>query len=66
MEPMDVLVAATRNSALVAGLGEELGTVEVGKRADILVVDGDPLGDIQTLTRPVLVLRDGAVVRDMP
>jgi imidazolonepropionase-like amidohydrolase len=66
MEPMDVLVAATRNSALVAGLGEELGTLEVGKRADVLVVDGDPLSDMQALTRPMLVLRDGAVVMEKP
>lgn len=51
MSPAAALVAATRNAAQACGLAEELGTVESGKRADVLVVDGDPLTDITCLQR---------------
>ena len=43
LSPMDVILAATRNAALVCGHGDELGTLGPGKLADIIVVDGDPL-----------------------
>jgi imidazolonepropionase-like amidohydrolase len=62
MTPMQIIVAATRNAAHVCGLGDELGTLEVGKIADVLVVDGNPLHDIHALSNVRLVLRDGKVV----
>jgi imidazolonepropionase-like amidohydrolase len=43
MSPAQVLVATTKNSAELMGLHDQLGTVEPGKRADLVVVDGDPL-----------------------
>jgi len=43
------LVATTRTNAELLGIADEAGTVEVGKRADLLVVDGDPLADISVL-----------------
>jgi imidazolonepropionase-like amidohydrolase len=43
---MDTLVAATRTNAELLGVADEIGTVEVGKAADLLVVNGDPLADI--------------------
>src|SRR5262245_49093346 len=46
MKPMDALVAATRNAAQALKLDRDLGTVEKGKLADIVAVDGDPLRDI--------------------
>jgi imidazolonepropionase-like amidohydrolase len=61
----DGIAAATAAAARVCGLEEEIGTVEVGKRADLLVVDGDPLDDVRVLTDPRriwLVLRDGVPV----
>src|SRR4029077_15068845 len=44
--PWQTLVAATRHGAEVCGVGAELGTVEVGKRADLIVVGANPLDDI--------------------
>lgn len=64
MTPMQVITAATQNAAHVCGLGDELGTLEVGRIADILVVGGDPLEDIQALTDVRLVVHNGAVIRD--
>jgi imidazolonepropionase-like amidohydrolase len=62
MTPMQIIVAATKNAAAVCGLGRELGTLEPGKLADVLVVEGDPLTDLQALTHIRLVLRDGIVI----
>lgn len=45
----DLLVAATRGGAIVSNLGSETGTIESGKRADIIIVDGDPLADLGAL-----------------
>lgn len=47
--PLDVLRWATQNGAALMGLGEETGTIEAGKLADLLIVDGDPLVDINCL-----------------
>ena len=47
--PLDVLRWATQNGAELMGLGEETGTIEAGKLADLLIVDGDPLVDISCL-----------------
>ena len=63
MTPMQIIVAATRNSAHVCNLEHEIGTLEVGKIADVLVVEGDPLQNIHALTNAKLVLRDGVVIR---
>ena len=46
---MNVLVAATRTNAEIIGRSQDLGTVEIGKIADLIVVDGDPLEDITML-----------------
>lgn len=51
LTPMDIIVAATRNGARVAGKEHELGTLEVGKLADFVVLDADPLVDVANLDR---------------
>lgn len=62
MSPMDALVATTRSAAELMGLEDELGTLETGKRADLVVVEGDPL-DVATLDqRIVSVYQDGVQV----
>ncbi len=48
----DTLVATTRTNAELLGIDHEVGTIEPGKRADLLVVDGDPLEDITVLQDP--------------
>lgn len=47
--PMEAIVAATRMGAECLGLEDDLGTVEAGKLADMVVVDGDPLADVSIL-----------------
>jgi imidazolonepropionase-like amidohydrolase/protein-S-isoprenylcysteine O-methyltransferase Ste14 len=63
LTPMDVLVAATENGARVCGRRWELGTLEPGKLADLIVVDGDPLTDpVAALQRVTFVMRGGVMV----
>ena len=57
-----ILIAATRTAARVIGMGDVVGTVTVGKRADVLIVDGDPVEDLAALRSTVAVLKDGRVV----
>ena len=64
LDPMDVIVASTRNAALACGIERRVGTLEAGKRADILVVEGDPLADLQALGEPLLVMHHGVIIRD--
>lgn len=62
MTPAQVLVASTRTAAELMGLDAELGTIETGKRADLVVVDGDPY-EFETLPgRIAAVYQDGRLV----
>ncbi len=64
----EALVAATKTAAGVLGLEQEIGTIEAGKRADLLVIQGDPLQDIQLLCdqeKISMILQDGRVVKDL-
>jgi len=64
---MAAIVSATRTNAALFRLEERTGTVEEGKDADLILVDGDPLADIGVLAQPeriVLVLKGGDVVKD--
>ncbi|MCA3700208.1 MAG: amidohydrolase family protein, partial [Brevundimonas sp.] len=61
--PMSAIQAATVNAADLLGLGEELGTLEPGRRADIIAVDGDPLSDVTVLKDVDFVMRDGRVYK---
>jgi len=57
--PMEVILAATRHGAEICGLGSETGTLEAGKWADLISVQGDPLKDIQAISRVGLVMKAG-------
>jgi len=57
----DALVAATRRGAEACRAEREIGTIEAGKRADVIAVDGDPLADIGALRRVAFVMKDGVV-----
>jgi imidazolonepropionase-like amidohydrolase len=64
LSPMECIVAATRMNAEAYGRGEDLGTLESGKRADVIVVDGDPLTDLGCPSEPdniAVVIKDGRV-----
>lgn len=62
--PRQALLAATRHAAELCGAADELGTVEVGKRADLIAVRGNPLDDVEHLGSLALVVKDGRVVAD--
>jgi imidazolonepropionase-like amidohydrolase len=62
MAPMDMIQAATRNIAAAYHKLEDLGTLEKGKRADLVVLDGNPLQDIANVRRIAAVVKDGRVV----
>jgi imidazolonepropionase-like amidohydrolase len=62
LSPQQIIEASTRGSATAIGMQDELGTVEVGKLADLLIVEGDPLADLGALARPLLVVHDGQIV----
>ncbi|MGD8321856.1 MAG: amidohydrolase family protein [Gemmatimonadota bacterium] len=67
LSPMEALVATTGNAARCLGLQNEIGTLEPGKRADVVVSSADPLKEPAALAdtdRIVLVMKDGAVVKD--
>lgn len=61
--PMAAIQAATSSAARLLGVVAETGTVEVGKLADLLLVDGDPLLDLRRLATPVAVIQAGRRVR---
>jgi imidazolonepropionase-like amidohydrolase len=62
--PWQALVAATRHGAAVCGVSNDLGTIEVGKLADLIVVGDNPLEDIQNVRQLKLVLKEGVIVSD--
>ena len=64
LTPLQTLVAATGAAAENLGMAHEIGTVEVGKLADLVLLDGDPLADVSATGRVVLVVKDGVVHRD--
>lgn len=61
MTPMAVIVAATRTNSEILGIDKETGTIAPGKVADIIIVDGNPLRNIEVLDNVDVVVRDGVV-----
>ena len=63
MTPMQIIVASTLNAAHVSGIEEQVGTLEPGKIADVLVVEGNPLQDLEALRNIRLVMHEGVIIR---
>ena len=59
---MTAIQAATSSAARLLGVEAETGSIEVGKLADLVLVEGDPLSDLQRLSRPSVVMQAGASV----
>jgi imidazolonepropionase-like amidohydrolase len=62
--PMAALLAATKTNAEIVQMGDQIGTIEEGKLADLIIVDGDPLDQIEILedrTKISLVMQDGEI-----
>ena len=64
MTPMQAIVAATKSLAELLGLDDQIGTLEVGRHADLLAVEGNPLEDIARIGNVAWVMQGGAVVVD--
>ena len=63
LSPMGAIKSATANAAGVLGIEKDTGTLEVGKRADVVAVPRDPLSDVTALESVSFVMKDGRVVR---
>jgi len=66
--PMEAIVCATRNNAEMLGLLDQIGTIEEGKEADLILVNGDPLADVtilQEVDRITLVMRSGEIYKQL-
>ncbi len=63
MKPADALLSATVNSANLLGISDILGTLEEGKLADIVAVQGNPLDDISLMESVSFVMKDGVVYK---
>jgi imidazolonepropionase-like amidohydrolase len=61
MTPMQIIIASKRNAAHVIGLEKVTGTLEACKIADVLVVNGDPLQNLQALAKVLFVVHYGQI-----
>jgi imidazolonepropionase-like amidohydrolase len=59
LSPMEAISAATKTAAEICGLGDKTGTLEVGKWADLIAVDSNPLEDIGALSKVRFVMKAG-------
>src|SRR5438093_6616591 len=66
MQPIDALRSGTSNDADLLGIGQAVGTLEKGKRADIVAMPGDPAADITATERISFVMKDGKIIRNGP
>lgn len=63
LSPLEAITAATRNGALALGIAEDTGTVTIGKRADLLILDADPAAEIRAISRVHATIKGGRVYR---
>jgi imidazolonepropionase-like amidohydrolase len=64
MPPMEAIQSATLQAARLLKIEDTLGTLEAGKLADVVAVDGDPLRDISVMKKVVFVMKEGQVFRE--
>jgi imidazolonepropionase-like amidohydrolase len=63
MSPIEAIKSATKNSAQLLRIYEKVGSIDKGKWADIIAVDGDPLEDINSMTKVSFVMKDGVIYK---
>lgn len=63
MSPMEAIIAATRNAADLLGASSVLGTIQPGRYADLVAVEGDPLIDVKLLAKIAFVMKEGRVYK---
>jgi len=64
LKPVEALQAATVNAAELLGLSDQIGSLETGKYADIVAVNGDPTTDIKAVDSVVFVMKGGEVIKN--
>lgn len=64
LSPMQAIACATRNAADLLGAADRVGSLQAGRFADLVAVQGDPLADVTILSRPRLVMKGGTIIRD--
>ena len=64
MTPLEAIQTTTINDAALLGWSDRIGTIEAGKYADVIAVDGDPLKDVTVLERVKFVMKGGEVVKN--
>jgi imidazolonepropionase-like amidohydrolase len=64
MPPMEAILSATKHAADLLGAADRVGSIQAGRYADLVAVDGDPLKDITELQRVAFVMKGGVVYRD--
>jgi len=66
MSPAAALMSSSQGAAKLLGIDSETGTLELGKFADVVAVPGNVLQDIRGTEKPLLVMKQGTVVRSQP
>jgi imidazolonepropionase-like amidohydrolase len=64
MRPVDALRSATSGAATLLGINELTGTIEAGKSADLIAVEGNPVEDIRAVQRVSFVMKEGKTYLD--
>ena len=64
MPPLEIIRAATINAAELLGWQNRIGTIEPGRFADLIAVEGDPLKDITELEHVKFVMKGGTIIKD--
>lgn len=64
LDNMAIIIAATKNASEVIGLSDTIGTIEKNKLADIIVINGNPLVNLECLKNVNLVIKDGEIVKN--
>ena len=63
MTPMEAILSATKIGSELLGIEDKLGTIEIGKTADIIAVKGDPIKDITVLQNVSFVMKNGIIYK---
>jgi imidazolonepropionase-like amidohydrolase len=64
MPPIEALLCAMQTNANILGMGDKIGSIEAGKFADVVAVDGDPTKDIKIMTAVKFVMKDGVIYKN--
>jgi len=64
MTPMQIIIAGTKHTAHVCNLENELGTIEPGKIADIIILENNPLLDLKSLQDVRMVIHNGEIIKN--